>query len=87
MFVLFQVAVETAHTFLDKEMKKLRRDLFPEYPQCSESQCKEEEMDGKKKEQRRHAIKGVVEITKHCLMEMKQEELADALWGGKGLLF
>uniref|UniRef100_A0A8C5FE89 NACHT domain-containing protein n=1 Tax=Gadus morhua TaxID=8049 RepID=A0A8C5FE89_GADMO len=80
MFVLFQVAEESAHAFLDKELKKLWRDLFPGYPQCSESQC-EEEVDGKKKEQRRHAIKGVVDITKLCLMEMNQEELADALWG------
>ncbi|XP_056445293.1 NLR family CARD domain-containing protein 3-like isoform X1 [Gadus chalcogrammus] len=33
-------------------------------------------------EQRRRAIEGVVDITKLCLMEMNQEELADALWGG-----
>ena len=30
---------------------------------------------------------GVVDITKLCLMEMNQEELADTLWGGKRLLF
>ncbi|CAL8277694.1 unnamed protein product [Gadus morhua 'NCC'] len=33
--------------------------------------------DGKKEEQRRRAIQGVVDITKLCLMEMNQEELAD----------
>ena len=44
-------------------------------------------MDGKKEEQRRRAIEGVVDITKLCLMEMNQEELADTLWGGKRLLF
>ncbi|CAL8337413.1 unnamed protein product [Arctogadus glacialis] len=80
MFVLFQRAEENAHAFLDKELKKLWRDLFPDYPQCSESQREEEEVDGKKKEQRRRAIEGVVDITKLCLMEMKQEELADTLW-------
>ena len=87
MFVLFQRAEENAHAFLDKELKKLWRDLFPDYPQCSESQREEEELDGNNDEQRRRAIEGVVDITKLCLMEMNQEELADTLWGGKRLLF
>ncbi|CAL8308073.1 unnamed protein product [Merluccius merluccius] len=80
MFVLLQRAEEDAHAFLDKELKKLWRGLFPDYPQCSESQREEE--DTKKEEQRRRAIEGVVDITKLCLMEMNQEELADTLWGG-----
>uniref|UniRef100_A0A8C5BY67 Uncharacterized protein n=1 Tax=Gadus morhua TaxID=8049 RepID=A0A8C5BY67_GADMO len=75
MFVLFQRAEENAHTFLDKELKKLWRDLFSDYPQCSESQREEEEVDGKNEEQKRRAIEGVVDITKLCLMEMNQEEL------------
>ncbi|KAK0149021.1 NLR family CARD domain-containing protein 3 [Merluccius polli] len=79
MFVLLQRAEEDAHAFLDKELKKLWRDVFPDYPQCSESQREEE--DAKKEEQRRRAIEGVVDITKLCLMEMNQEELADTLWG------
>ena len=87
MFVLFQRAEENAHAFLDKELKKLWRDLFPDYPQCSDSQREEEEeVDGKKEEQRRRAIEGVVDITKLCLMEMNQEELADKLGSGKRLL-
>ncbi|KAK0140686.1 NLR family CARD domain-containing protein 3 [Merluccius polli] len=76
---LIKRAEEDAHAFLDKELKKLWRGLFPDYPQCSESQREEE--DGKKEEQRRRAIEGVVDITKLCLMEMNQEELADKLWG------
>ncbi|CAL8290350.1 unnamed protein product [Lota lota] len=80
MFVMFQRAEENAHAFLDKELKKLWRVLFPDYPQCSESQ-REEEVDGKDEEQRRRAIEGVVDITKLCLKEMNQEELADTLWG------
>ena len=90
MFVLLQRAEEDAHAFLDKELKKLWRGLFPDYPQCSESQREEEEeevVDGKKEEQRRRAIEGVLDITKLCLMEMNQEELADTLHGGKRLLF
>ena len=85
MFVLLQRAEENAHAFLNKELKKLWRGLFPDYPQCSESQWEEE--DGKKELQRRRAIEGVVDITKLCLMEMNQEELADTLWAGKRLLF
>ncbi|CAL8290584.1 unnamed protein product [Lota lota] len=79
---LIKRAEENAHAFLDKEMKKLWRVLLPDYPQCSESQREEEEVDGKNEEQRRRAIEGVVDITKLCLMEMNQEELADTLWGG-----
>ena len=48
MFFLFKRAEENAHAFLDKEMKKLWRDLFSDYPQCSESQREEEEEDGHK---------------------------------------
>ncbi|CAL8254254.1 unnamed protein product [Gadus morhua 'NCC'] len=80
---LIKRAEENAHAYLDKELKKLWRDLFSDYPQCSEGQrVEEEEVDGKKEEQRRRAIEGVVDITKLCLMEMNQEELADTLWGG-----
>ncbi|CAL8298323.1 unnamed protein product [Gadus morhua 'NCC'] len=79
MFVLFQRAEENAHAFLDKELKNLWRDLFPDYPQCSESQREEEEVDGKNEGQRRRATEGVVDITKLCLMEMNKEELAVTL--------
>ncbi|XP_056440392.1 NACHT, LRR and PYD domains-containing protein 12-like isoform X6 [Gadus chalcogrammus] len=77
---LIKRAEENAHTFLDKELKKLWRDLFSDHPQCSESQREEE--DGKNEEQRRRAIEGVVDITKLCLMEMNQEELAYKLGSG-----
>ncbi|XP_059910226.1 NLR family CARD domain-containing protein 3-like [Gadus macrocephalus] len=76
---LIKRAEENAQAFLDKELKKLWRDLFPDYPQCSESQREEEEVDGKNEEQRRRAIEGVVDITKLCLMKMNQEELAVTL--------
>ncbi|KAG7258226.1 hypothetical protein CRUP_023796, partial [Coryphaenoides rupestris] len=76
-------AEEDAHAFLDKELKKLWSVLFLHYPQCSESQREEEVVDGKKKEQRRRAIEGVVDITMLCLMEMNREDLADALRSGQ----
>ncbi|CAL8319869.1 unnamed protein product, partial [Boreogadus saida] len=79
---LIKRAEENAHIFLDKELKKLWRDLFSDYPQFSESQKEEEEVNGKNEEQRRRAIEGVVDITKLCLMEMNQEELAYKLGSG-----
>ncbi|CAL8290470.1 unnamed protein product [Lota lota] len=81
---LIKRAEENAHAFLDKELKKLWRALFLHYPQCSESQREEEEKEvgGRNEKQRRRAIEGVVDITKLCLMEMNQEELADTLWAG-----
>ena len=85
IFVLFQRAEKNAHAFLDKELKKLWRIIFLDYPQYSESQKAEEEekVDSKNEEQRRRATEGVVDITLLCLMEMNQEELADKLWRGK----
>ncbi|CAL8319874.1 unnamed protein product [Boreogadus saida] len=77
---LIKRAEENAHAFLDKELKKLWKELFSDYPQCSESQKEEE--DGKNELQRRRAIEGVVDITKLCLMDMNQEELADKLGSG-----
>ncbi|KAK0150143.1 NACHT, LRR and PYD domains-containing protein 12 [Merluccius polli] len=81
MFVLLQRAEEDAHAFLDKELKKLWRGHFPDYPQCSESQREEEEevVNGEEEEQRRRAIEGVVDITVLCLKQLKQKELADSL--------
>ncbi|KAK0148038.1 NACHT, LRR and PYD domains-containing protein 12 [Merluccius polli] len=74
-------AEEDAHAFLDKELKKLWRGHFPDYPQCSESQREEDEevVDGEEEEQRRRAVEGVVDITVLCLKQLKQEELADSL--------
>ncbi|KAK0144689.1 NLR family CARD domain-containing protein 3 [Merluccius polli] len=78
---LIQRAEEDAHAFLDKELKKLWRGHFPDYPQCSESQREEEEevVDDEEEEQRRRAIEGVRDITVHCLKQLKQEELAHSL--------
>ncbi|XP_030235607.1 NLR family CARD domain-containing protein 3-like [Gadus morhua] len=80
MFVLFQRIKKNAHAFLDKEVEKLWRVLFPDDPQCPEGQREEEEVDGEEKEQRRHASEGVLDITLHCMKQLKLEELADTLW-------
>ncbi|CAL8360209.1 unnamed protein product [Boreogadus saida] len=70
---------ENAHAFLDKEVEKLWRVLFPDDPQFSESQREEKEVDGEEEEQRRRAIEGVLDITLLCMKQLKQEELADSL--------
>ncbi|CAL8366249.1 unnamed protein product [Gadus morhua 'NCC'] len=74
---------ENAHAFLDKEVEKLWRVLFPDDPQCSESQGEEEEVDGEEDEQRKRAGEGVVDITLLCMKQLKLEELADTLWSKK----
>ena len=84
MFVLLQWIKENAHAFLDKEVEKLWRVLFPDYPQCSESQ-REEEVHGEEVEHRRRAREGVVDITLLCMKQLKQEELADSLRSSKKL--
>ena len=89
MFVLFQRIKENAHAFLDKEVEKLWRVIFPDDPQCSESKREEEEeeVDGEEKVQRRRAREGEVDITMLCLKQLKLKELADTLWSSKILLF
>ena len=84
-FVIFQMAEEKAHAFLDKELKKLWRNIIPHDPQCSEGPRQEEEevLDCKNEDQRRRAIEGVVDITKLCLMELNQDELAYKLRKGR----
>ncbi|XP_056465756.1 NACHT, LRR and PYD domains-containing protein 12-like [Gadus chalcogrammus] len=76
---LFQRIKENIHYFLDKEVEKLWRVLSPDYPQCSESQLEEEEVDGEEEEQRRRATEGVLDITLLCMKQLKQEGLADSL--------
>ena len=84
-FVIFQVAEERVHAFVDKELKKLWRDIFLHAPQGSETQREKEEegLDCKNEDQRRRAIEGVVDITKLCLMELNQDELAGKLRSGR----
>ena len=84
MSVVFQRAEEFAHSFLDKELKKLWKHILPDSPECPEGGS--EELDGKKGQQRRLARDGVFHIALLSLMDMNQEELADQLRKGKTLL-
>jgi hypothetical protein len=83
----------TVQKFVDKELAKLWGAHFPEYPQCSGSQAKddvgkgddEEALDEEEEQQRKSAIKGVGKITLLCMMRMKEDEMAHTLKSGKTL--
>ncbi|XP_042267498.1 NLR family CARD domain-containing protein 3-like [Thunnus maccoyii] len=77
---IFTLLEENIVTFVKNELKKVRRNLSPDYPECLESQGEDEEvLDGEEEEQRRSSREAFLKITLHFLRRMKQEELADRL--------
>uniref|UniRef100_A0A671WDD8 NACHT domain-containing protein n=1 Tax=Sparus aurata TaxID=8175 RepID=A0A671WDD8_SPAAU len=71
---------ENIVTFVKNELKKVRKVLSSDYPECSESRREDEEvLDGEDEEQRRSSREAFLKITLHFLRRMKQEELADCL--------
>ncbi|XP_023252202.1 NACHT, LRR and PYD domains-containing protein 12-like [Seriola lalandi dorsalis] len=76
---IFMLLEENTVTFVKNELKKMKKLLSPDYPECSGSQREDEEvMDGEDEEQRR-SREAFVKITVNFLRRMKQEELADCL--------
>ncbi|XP_056445562.1 NACHT, LRR and PYD domains-containing protein 3-like isoform X1 [Gadus chalcogrammus] len=51
---------ENREPFLDKELKKFWMGPFPHYPQCSESEREEEEVDGSDAVECQHKIKSIL---------------------------
>ncbi|XP_067454377.1 LOW QUALITY PROTEIN: NLR family CARD domain-containing protein 3-like [Thunnus thynnus] len=77
---IFMLLEENIVTFVKNELKKMQMVLSPDYPECLESQRKDEEvLDGEEEEQRRSSREAFLKITLHFLRRMKQEELADRL--------
>ncbi|XP_028428532.1 protein NLRC3-like [Perca flavescens] len=73
---------ESIVTFVKNELNKFQKVLSPDYPECLESQRKDEKvLDGEDEdeEQRRRSREAFLKITLHFLRIMKQEELADHL--------
>ncbi|XP_028430057.1 NLR family CARD domain-containing protein 3 [Perca flavescens] len=71
---------ENIVTFVKNKLKKFQKVLSPDYPECLESQRKDEDvLDGEDEEQRRSSSEAFLKITLHFLRRMKQEELADRL--------
>uniref|UniRef100_A0A3B5B974 B30.2/SPRY domain-containing protein n=1 Tax=Stegastes partitus TaxID=144197 RepID=A0A3B5B974_9TELE len=65
-------------TFVKNELKKIQKVLSPDYPECSESQRKDEVLEGDDEEQR-SSREMFHQITVFFLRRMKQEKLADRL--------
>ncbi|XP_029904210.1 NLR family CARD domain-containing protein 3-like [Myripristis murdjan] len=65
---IFLLLEENINTFVKKELKNLQRSLSPDYPECSERQREDKE------------VEAFLQITLHLLRRMKQEELAERLW-------
>ncbi|KAF1383101.1 hypothetical protein PFLUV_G00150820 [Perca fluviatilis] len=77
---IFMLLEEDIVTFVKNELKKIRKVLSPDYPECSESQREGEEvLDGEDKEQRRSSREAFLKITLHFLRRSKQDELAERL--------
>ena len=73
--VLFQLLEENIVTFVKDELKKMKKVLSSDYPECSASQREDEE--------ERSSREALLKITQHFLRRMKQEELADCLQSSK----
>ncbi|XP_042274290.1 NLR family CARD domain-containing protein 3-like isoform X1 [Thunnus maccoyii] len=77
---VFMRLEENIVTFVKNELKKMRRVLSSDYPECLESQREDEEvLDGEEKEKRRSSREAFLKITLHFLRRMKKKELADRL--------
>ncbi|XP_062293718.1 NACHT, LRR and PYD domains-containing protein 12-like [Scomber scombrus] len=77
---IFMLLEENISRFVKNELKKMQKALSPDYPECLESQSKDEEvLDGEEEEQRRSSREAFLKITLHFLRRMKQEELAERL--------
>ncbi|XP_054458066.1 NACHT, LRR and PYD domains-containing protein 3-like isoform X2 [Anoplopoma fimbria] len=77
---IFMLLEENILTFVKNELKKVKRGLSSDYPECLKSQREDEELlDGEDEEQRRSSREAFLKITLHFLRRMKQEELADCL--------
>ncbi|XP_028441082.1 NACHT, LRR and PYD domains-containing protein 3 [Perca flavescens] len=70
---IFMLLEENIVTFVKNELKKIQKLLSPDYPECSESQRKDED------EEQRSSREAFLKITLHFLRRMKQDELADRL--------
>ncbi|XP_035857506.1 NACHT, LRR and PYD domains-containing protein 12-like [Sander lucioperca] len=77
---IFMLLEESIVTFVKNELKKFQKVLSPDYPECLESQRKDEDvLDGEDEEQKRSSREAFLKITLHFLRRMEQEELADRL--------
>ncbi|XP_070834193.1 NLR family CARD domain-containing protein 3-like isoform X2 [Chaetodon trifascialis] len=80
---IFMLLEENIVSFVRNELKRIKKVLSSDFPECLESQREDEEvLDGEDEEQRRGSREAFVKITQHFLRRMKEEELADCLQSG-----
>uniref|UniRef100_A0A3Q3W2B3 NACHT domain-containing protein n=1 Tax=Mola mola TaxID=94237 RepID=A0A3Q3W2B3_MOLML len=77
--ILFQRLEKNIVAFVKNELKRVKRQLSADYPECFKSQSEIEEEEGGK-QRRREAF---LTIAQHFLRSMNQEELADRLQSGE----
>ncbi|XP_039647599.1 uncharacterized protein LOC120553341, partial [Perca fluviatilis] len=70
---IFMLLEDNIVMFVKNELKKIQKVLSPDYPECSESQRKDEDSE------LRRSREAFLKITLHFLRTMKQDELADRL--------
>ncbi|KAM6945807.1 NACHT, LRR and PYD domains-containing protein 3-like [Aplochiton taeniatus] len=68
---IFTLLEENMITFVKKELKRFKKILSSDYPECLERR--------REQQQRSSAREGALKITLHLLRKMKQQELADTL--------
>ncbi|KAK2857256.1 hypothetical protein Q5P01_005991 [Channa striata] len=77
---IFMLLEDNIVAFVKDELKKIKRNLSPDYPECSENSREDEEvLDGEDEEQRRSSRESFLKITVNFLRRKKHEELADRL--------
>ncbi|XP_032426070.1 NLR family CARD domain-containing protein 3-like [Xiphophorus hellerii] len=76
---IFMLLEDNIVTFVKKELKKIQKELSPDYPERSESQRDDDVLEADDEEQRRSSREAVKMITLNFLRRMKQEKLADHL--------
>ncbi|XP_072560248.1 NACHT, LRR and PYD domains-containing protein 3-like isoform X2 [Paramormyrops kingsleyae] len=77
---IFEILEEKAQMFLKDELRRFRRYLDPNYPECSESQVEEDnDQDSDGQMQKACGREGALKITLYILRTMEQNDLADML--------
>ncbi|XP_072560256.1 protein NLRC3-like [Paramormyrops kingsleyae] len=81
---IFEILEEKAQMFLKDELRRFRRYLDPNYPECSESQVEEDnDQDSDGQMQKACGREGALKIILYILRTMEQNDLADMLEKGK----
>ncbi|XP_052342187.1 protein NLRC3-like isoform X6 [Oncorhynchus keta] len=77
---IFRLVEKNAIALVKRELKKFKKILCPDLPECFESQTQDKELvDAEDVEQESIPREGALKITLHILRKMNQKELADTL--------